>query len=402
MSPYCLYHRLQSAHPPVSPPVAEPAETPDLFNIPWDYHNLQRVFCKGLALALPPHRPYDCSIDPLPGSGLPSSRLFNLSHPEREALEKYIHDSSWAGVIHPSSSPLGAQFFFVQKKDGTARLCIDYRGLNNITAKNKYSLPLISSFFEAVWDATIFTKLDLQNAYHLVQIKEGDEWKTAFKTHIRYFKYLVMPFGLCNTPAVLQALINNVLRDFLYSFVFIYLDNILIYSRNLQEHRGYIKKVLQRLLESRLYVKAEQFCPVSHHFHFLPGWTGQEGHKKDQCSLINVVHFIPAGKNYNIGSWRMQTLAAGCWASIIIWTDHKNLSYLQSAKCFNPRQSRVSRVFLFFSLFTITYRPGARKFKLDGLSWQFSTDEPDPVPDLTLPKHCTVGGLTWDLENQIR
>jgi len=129
-------------------------------------------------------------------------------------MEKYINESLAAGIIRPSSSPLGAGFFFVGKKDGSLRPCIDYRGLNQITIKNKYPLPLLASAFEPVQGATVFTKLDLRNAYHLLRIRDGDEWKTAFKTPLGQFEYLVMPFGLTNAPACFQALVNDVLRDF--------------------------------------------------------------------------------------------------------------------------------------------------------------------------------------------
>jgi len=152
-------------------------------------------------------------------------------------MEKYIGDSLASGIIRPSSSPLGAGFFFVDKKDKSLRPCIDFCGLNNITVKNKYPLPLINSAFEPLQGATIFSKLDLRNAYHFVRIRQGDEWKTAFNTPLGHFEYLVMPFGLSNAPAVFQALVNDVLRDFLNRFVFVYIDNILIFSKSLEEHQ---------------------------------------------------------------------------------------------------------------------------------------------------------------------
>ena len=173
-------------------------------------------------------------------------------------MEGYIKDSLAAGIIRPSSSPLGAGFFFVDKKDKTLRPCIDFRGLNNITVKNKYPLPLLTSAFEPLQGATIFTKLDLRNAYHLVRIREGDEWKTAFNTPLGHFEYLVMPFGLTNAPAVFQALVNDVLRDFLNRFVFVYLDDILIFSKTQSEHIFHVRQVLQRLMENKLFVKAEK------------------------------------------------------------------------------------------------------------------------------------------------
>ncbi|KAF7657497.1 hypothetical protein LDENG_00026390 [Lucifuga dentata] len=198
---------------------------------PPEYADLRDVFSKAKVSTLQPHRPYDCAIDLLPGTTPPRGRLYSLSGPETLAMEKYIQEALAAGTIRPSSSPSGAGFFFVEKKDKSLRPCIDYRGLNNITVKNWYPLPLLSSAFESLQGATIFTKLDLRNAYHFIRIREGDEWKTAFNTPSGHYEYLVMPFGLTNPPAVFQALINNVLRDMPNRFVFVYLDNILIFSK---------------------------------------------------------------------------------------------------------------------------------------------------------------------------
>lgn len=189
------------------------------------------MFSKEKAKSLPPHRPYNCGIDLLPGAPLPTSRLYSILKPEREAMESYITDSLAAGIIWPSTSPLGAGFFFVEKKEKTLRPCIDFRGLNKITVKNKHPLPLLTSAFELLQGATIFSKLDLRSAYHLIRIRQGDEWKTAFNTHLGHFEYLVMPFGLTNDPAVFQAMINYVLPDLIYHCVFIYLDDILVFSQ---------------------------------------------------------------------------------------------------------------------------------------------------------------------------
>ena len=173
-------------------------------------------------------------------------------------MRGYITESLASGIIRPSSSPVAAGFFFVAKKDGSLRPCIDYRLLNTITVKNKYPIPLLSSTFEPLTHATVFTKLDLRNAYHLVRIREGDEWKTGFNTHLGHFEYLVMPFGLTNAPAVFQTLVNDVLRDFINLFVIVYLDDILIFSPTPKEHTTHVCLVLQRLLENRLFVKAEK------------------------------------------------------------------------------------------------------------------------------------------------
>ena len=234
------------------------SECQDISGVPKDYWDLKEAFNKVRATSLPPHRASDCSIDLLPGTSPPRGRLFSLSAPETKSMEKYINDSLDAGLIRPSSSPAGAGFFFVGKKDKTMRPCINYRGLNNITVKNRYPLPLVSSAFELLQGATIFTKLDLRNAYHLVRIREGDEWKTGFNTPSGHYEYLVMPFGLTNAPAVFQGLVNDVLRDLLNVCVFVYLDDILIFSKSKQEHVVHVRLVLQRLLENHLFVKAEK------------------------------------------------------------------------------------------------------------------------------------------------
>ncbi|XP_045555675.1 uncharacterized protein [Salmo salar] len=227
---------------------------PDLSAIPAEHQNLREVFSKTRAMSLPLHRPYDCGIYLLPSTTPPRGRLYSLSGLETKAMETYIVDHLATGFIHSSSSPAG--FFFMEKKDKTLPTCIDYRRLNDITDKNRYPQQLISSAFEPLQGATVFSKLDLRNAYHLVRIR--DEWKTAFNTASGHYEYLVMPFGLTNTPAMFQALVNDVLRDMLNRFVFICIDDILVFSRSAQEHVLHIRQVLQCLLEKQLFVKVKK------------------------------------------------------------------------------------------------------------------------------------------------
>ncbi|KAL4007989.1 hypothetical protein ACER0C_001841 [Sarotherodon galilaeus] len=288
---------LKSAVPNITDNVpAEVSTIPDLSNVPSDYHDLVPVFCKDRALSLPPHRPYDCCIDLLPGASLPTSRLYSISKPEREAMERYITDSLASGIIRPSTSPLGAGFFFVEKKDKTLRLCIDFRGLNNITVKNKYPLPLLASAFELLQGAVIFSKLDLRNAYHLVRIREGDEWKTAFNTHLGHFEYLVMPFGPTNAPAVFQAMVNDVLRDFINHFAFVYLDDILIFSKSRAEHIKHVRLVLQRLLANRLFVKGEK-CEFHVQSVSFLGFLVEQGRLRADPAKVKAVVEWPEPKN---------------------------------------------------------------------------------------------------------
>uniref|UniRef100_A0A8C1GDW5 ribonuclease H n=1 Tax=Cyprinus carpio TaxID=7962 RepID=A0A8C1GDW5_CYPCA len=150
--------------------------------IPPCYSSFADVFSPVEASKLPPHRPWDCAIELMPGEPVPRGRIYSLSIPEQEAMQKYVQEALQQGYIRPSTSPAAASFFFVPKKDGGLRPCIDYRALNKITVKFSYPLPLVPSALEQLREATIFTKLDLRSAYNLIRIREGDEWKTAFIT----------------------------------------------------------------------------------------------------------------------------------------------------------------------------------------------------------------------------
>eukprot|EP00079_Xenopus_tropicalis_P035201 XP_017948972.1 PREDICTED: RNA-directed DNA polymerase homolog [Xenopus tropicalis] len=205
-----------------------------------------------------PHRVYDCPIDLLSGASIPFGRIYPLSEPELRVLKDYIEENLGKGFIRPSTSPAGAGIFFVEKKDGSLRPCIDYRELNKITIKNRYPLPLIPELFQNLCTARIFSKLDLRGAYNLVRIREGDVWKTAFRTCYGHFEYLVIPFGLCNAPATFQHFVNNIFRDFLDIFVIVYLDDILFFSNSLDEHCSHMHKVLSRLRIHQLFAKIEK------------------------------------------------------------------------------------------------------------------------------------------------
>ncbi|KAL0191113.1 hypothetical protein M9458_013811, partial [Cirrhinus mrigala] len=187
------------------------------------------------ATQLPPHRPGDCAIDLIPGSFPPRGRVYPLSQPESEAMNTYIQEELAKGFIHPSTSPASAGFFFVKKKDGGLRPCIDYRALNDITIKYRYPLPLVPPALEQLRTAKIYTKLDLRSAYNLIRIREGDEWKTGFSTASGHYEYRVMPFGLANSPSFFQAFVNEVFRDMLNRWVIVYIDDILIYSSSYAE-----------------------------------------------------------------------------------------------------------------------------------------------------------------------
>ncbi|EAL22396.1 hypothetical protein CNBB2750 [Cryptococcus deneoformans B-3501A] len=192
------------------------------------------------------------------GKNPPFGPIYNLSETELEALREYLDENLKKGFIRPSESPAGAPILFVKKKDGSLRMCVDYRGINKITIKNRYPLPLIAELLDRLKSAKVFTKIDLRGAYNLLRIKAGEEWKTAFRTCYGHFEYLVMPFGLTNAPASFQHLMNHNFHDLLDIFVIIYLDNILIYSPDLETHQSHVIQVLDRLRQTQLYAKASK------------------------------------------------------------------------------------------------------------------------------------------------
>jgi hypothetical protein len=226
--------------------------------LPDAYHSFANVFCKVESEQLPEHRKYDISIDIKPDSVVPWGPIYGLSEPELKVLREYLDENLKKNYIRPSKSPAGAPIFFVKKKDGSLRPVVDFRGLNNVTVKNRYPLPLINEIMSRFRTAKVFTKIDLRGAYNLVRVKTGDEWKTAFRCRYGHFEYNVMPFGLTNAPAVFQHLMNDIFRDLLDLFVVIYLDDILIYSENYADHDIHVKKVLSRLQVHHLYAKLEK------------------------------------------------------------------------------------------------------------------------------------------------
>jgi hypothetical protein len=155
---------------------------------------------------------------------------------ELATLREYIDENLFKNFIWHSKSLAGVPILFVKKKDESLHMCVDYRGLNKVTKKNRYPLPLISGLLEQLRSAKIFIKIDLRGAYNLVQVKEGDEWKTTFRTRYGHFEYSVMPFGLTNAPIIFQYMMNDIFREYLDHFVVIYLDDILIYFKNEEEH----------------------------------------------------------------------------------------------------------------------------------------------------------------------
>eukprot|EP00253_Pinus_taeda_P019034 PITA_19034 len=201
---------------------------------------------------LPPKRNIDFTIELVPGAAPVSRAPYRMSVPELTELKMQLQELLDKNYIRPSVSPWGAPVLFVKKKDGTFRMCIDYRQLNKLTIKNKYPLPRIDELFDQVKGATVFSKIDLRSGYHQIRIKEQDIAKTAFRTRYGHYEFVVLPFGLTNAPATFMCLMNNIFHQYLDRFVLIFIDDILVYSRTVEEHQEHLRKVLQTLWDHQL------------------------------------------------------------------------------------------------------------------------------------------------------
>jgi hypothetical protein len=227
-------------------------------SVPSEYHQYLPLLSEAEANKLPPHHPYDHRIPLKDNFTPPFSPIYPLSRTELEALRKWLDENLSKGFICASSSPAGVPILFVKKGDGSLRLCVDYRGLNKGTIENGYPLPLLHETLLRLQKARYFTKLDIRGAYNLVRMAEGEESKTTFRTRYGLFESLVMPFGLTNAPASFQHFINDVLCPYLDVFITAYLDDILIYSDNLEDHQRYILKVLEALTKAGLHLKPKK------------------------------------------------------------------------------------------------------------------------------------------------
>ncbi|KAL0546768.1 hypothetical protein IC582_016681 [Cucumis melo] len=204
---------------------------------------------------LPPHREVEFAIELEPGT-VPISRApYRMAPAELKELKVQLQELLDKGFIRPSVSPWGAPVLFVKKKDGSMRLCIDYRELNKVTVKNRYPLPRIDDLFDQLQGATVFSKIDLRSGYHQLRIKDEDIPKTAFRSRYGHYEFIVMSFGLTNAPAVFMDLMNRVFREFLDTFVIVFIDDILIYSKTEAEHEEHLRMVLQTLRDNKLYAK---------------------------------------------------------------------------------------------------------------------------------------------------
>ncbi|SJL18801.1 uncharacterized protein ARMOST_22402 [Armillaria ostoyae] len=228
--------------------------------VPESYHDFRDLFTKENFDDLPVRKPWDHAIELVPNAkNMLDCKVYPLNPIEQKELDKFLDENLASGRIKPSKSPMASPFFFVKKKDGTLRPVQDYRKLNEMMIKNRYPLLLISELMDKLGSAKYFTKLDVHWGYNNVRIKKDDEWKAAFRTNRSLFEPTVMFFGLTNSPATFQWMMNDIFKNLIAtSKVTIYLDDILIFSKTLEEHQKITRHVLELLRKHKLFLKAKK------------------------------------------------------------------------------------------------------------------------------------------------
>jgi hypothetical protein len=250
------------------------------------------VFLEDLP-GLPLERDVEFVIELKPGTAPISRRSYRRPPNELAELKTQLQDLLEKGFIRPSSSPWGCPAIFIKKKDQTLRMCVDYRPLNEVTIKNKYPLPRIDILFDQLTRARVFSKIDLRLGYHQIRIRPEDIPKAAFTTRYGLFEYLVMSFGLTNAPAHLTYLMNSVFMPELDKFVVVFIDDILIYSKNEEEHARHLWIVLTRLREHQLYAKFSKCAFWQEEIQFLGHVLSAKGIAVDPSKVKDILEWKP-------------------------------------------------------------------------------------------------------------
>ncbi|KAL0161859.1 hypothetical protein M9458_041255, partial [Cirrhinus mrigala] len=400
----------------------EPVSTPEF---PAEYRAFQDVFSKQAATQLPPHRPWDCAIDLLPGAQLPKGKVYPLSIPERQAMEVYI--------IYSTIDLTGRLELLLCEQE-------EWRQLNSQIIQQPYPLPLVPAALEELRGSQVFTKLDLQSAYNLVRICEGDEWKTAFVTPTGHYEYLVMPYGLSISPSVMdQSKVEAILkwpqpRNVKELQQFLGFSNF--YRRFIQGYSSITAPLTSLLWGKPKHLTwnpaaHESFQHLKHLFSTAPflrhpdptlpftvevdASTAGVGAVLSQAAgdpaILHPCAFYshklsPAEQNYDVGNRELLAIKLaleerrrwleGARHPFTIITDHKNLQYLRDGKRLNPHQARWALFFTRFN-FKITYRPGSKNIPADALSC-LSSPEPPTDPEPVIPSHFIVSPIIWNID----
>ncbi|GJV22208.1 putative reverse transcriptase domain-containing protein [Tanacetum coccineum] len=332
------------------------------------------VFLEDLP-GLPPVRQVEFQIDLIPGVTHVARAPYRLAPSEMQEQSNQLQELLDRGFIRPSTSPWGAPVLFVKKKDGSFRMCIDYGELNKLTVKNRYPLPRIDDVFDQLQGLSVYSKIDLRSGYHQLRVRDEDIPKTAFRTRYEHYKFQVMPFGLTNAPAVFMDLMNRVCKPYLDKFVIVFIDDILIYSRNKEEHANHLRIILELLKKEKLYAKFSKcdfwICIVQ----FLGHLIDSQGLHVDPAKIKAVKNWASPTTPIEI---RQFLGLAGYYPRFIkdfskiakslteLTQKNKNLQHILDQKELNMRQCRWLELLADYDG-EIRYHPGKANVVADAL-----------------------------------
>jgi len=260
--------------------------------VPKRFHRWLKVFGKVESERMSVRKVWDHAIDLNNDFKASKARVYPLSRNEKEEVQKFVNEHLKKGYIRSSKSPQTSPVFFVGKKDGGKCMVIDYRRLNKQTVKNNYPLPLITDLVNSMGNKRVFTKINLQWGYNNVRIKEGDKWKAVFTTYIGLYKLVVMFFGMTNSSATFQGMMNKILRDMINEGkVMVFVDDVLIGIETEEGHDEIVEEVLRRLEKNDLYVKPEKCAWKVQEVNFLGVAMGQEKIEIEEDKVAGVLNW---------------------------------------------------------------------------------------------------------------